>query len=245
MHLALIDASLGTPHAKRNFRREIDASLTVYEANEGEIPPPIGDPSPIQTDAGPVQSFDGVIISGSQSSVYDDDRPWIRRLSQWIEGAIADELPLLGVCWGHQLLAQVLGGTVKGGSYELGYVQVRQEEPDPIWANIPNPFTVFATHSDHVVELPPDATLLASNETGVQAFRRDRVYAVQFHPEYDRRTALSMIDSKTTLTDEEREAARATCTDANVRAAQAAKQVFDNFLDTVEQASTPAHTERP
>jgi GMP synthase (glutamine-hydrolysing) len=241
MHLALFDASLGTPHAKRNFRREVDATLTVYEANEGEIPPPIGDPSPIQTDEGPIQSFDGVIISGSQSSVYDDHRPWIRRLSQWAEGAIADDLPILGVCWGHQLLAQVLGGTVKGGSYELGYVQVHQEAPDPIWDGIPDPFTVFATHSDHVVELPPGATLLASNKTGVQAFRHGRTYAVQFHPEYDRRTALSMIDSKTTLPEEEKDTARATCTDENVQAARAAKGVFDNFLDAVRRGSTPAH----
>ena len=243
MHLALIDASLGTPHAKRNFRREIDAALTVYEANEGEIPPPIGDPSPIQTDDGPIQSFDGIIISGSQSSVYDEDRPWIRQLSQWTEGALADDLPILGVCWGHQLLAQVLGGTVRGGSYELGYVQVHQETDDPLWKGLPDPFTVFASHSDHVVQLPTDATLLASNETGVQAFRHGPAYAVQFHPEYDRTTGLAMIDSKTTLPEEEREAARATCTDDNVRAAQAAKQVLDNFLEHVEQqASTPARS---
>jgi GMP synthase (glutamine-hydrolysing) len=240
MHLALIDASLGTPHAKRNFRREVDATLTVYEANEGQIPPPIGEPSPVQTDEGPIQSFDGIIISGSQSSVYDEDRPWIRQLSRWTEGALADDLPILGVCWGHQLLAQVLGGTVKGGSYELGYVQVEQEVSDPIWDGIPNPFTVFATHSDHVVELPSNATLLASNETGVQAFRVGSAYAVQFHPEYDRRTALAMIDSKTTLPDDEKDAARATCTDEHVRAARPAKRVFDNFLEHVDrQASTP------
>jgi len=243
MHLALIDASLGTPHAKRNFRREVDATLTVYEANEGEIPPPIGNSAPIQTDDRPIQSFDGLIISGSQSSVYDEDRPWIRRLSRWTEGALADGLPTLGVCWGHQLLAQVLGGTVKGGAYELGYVQVRQEVADPIWDEIPDPFTVFATHSDHVVELPSDATLLASNETGVQAFRHGPAYAVQFHPEYDRQTALSMIDSKTTLSEKEKEAARATCTTENVRAARAAKRMFDNFLDHVKrQASTPARS---
>jgi len=240
MHLALIDASLGTPHAKRNFQREVDATLTVYEANEGDIPPPIGEASAIPTDEGPVQSFDGIIISGSQSSVYDENRPWIRRLSRWTEGALADDLPILGVCWGHQLLAQVLGGTVRGGSYELGYVQVEQEVDDPIWNGIPDPFTVFATHSDHVVELPPDATLLASNETGVQAFRAGPAYAVQFHPEYDRRTALAMIDSKTTLPDDEKDAARATCTDEQVRAAQPAKRVFDNFLEHVERRASTA-----
>jgi GMP synthase (glutamine-hydrolysing) len=241
MHLALIDASLGTPHAKRNFRREVDATLTVYDANEREMPPPIGEAPPIQTEEGPIPSFEGVIISGSQSSVYDDHRPWIRTLSRWTEGAIADGLPILGVCWGHQLLAQVLGGTVKGGSYELGYVQVRQEvEEAPLWDGLPDPFTVFATHSDHVVELPTDATLLASNETGVQAFRYENVYTVQFHPEYDRRTAHAMIDSKSTLSEAEKQAALDTCTDDNVAAAESATQIFDNFLDLVERTAAPA-----
>jgi GMP synthase (glutamine-hydrolysing) len=240
MHIALIDASLGTPHAQRNFTREVDADLTVYNANEGEIPPPIEDPTSAEAANGARPSFDGVIISGSQSSVYDD-RPWIRDLSRWVEGALAHEMPILGVCWGHQLLAQVLGGTVKGGSYELGYVQVEQEEPDPIWEGLPNPFTVFATHSDHVVALPPGATLLASNETGVQAFRRGSAYAVQFHPEYDLRTAKAMIDSKD-LPDDDVQAALDTCTDENVAAAQPAKQIFDNFREHVAATAPPRST---
>ncbi|PSQ96075.1 MAG: GMP synthase [Bacteroidetes bacterium SW_7_64_58] len=232
MHLALIDASLGTPHAQRNFQREVDASLTVYNTNEGKMPPPLGDPAPIQTDAGPIQSFDGVIISGSQSSVYDDHRSWIQKLSRWTEGAIADGLPILGVCWGHQLLAQILGGTVRGGSYELGYVEVNQEADDPIWNGLSDPFTAFATHSDHVVEMPPDARLLASNATGVQAFRREQVYAVQFHPEYDLQTAEAMIHSKD-LSDRALQRALDTCTEVNVEAARPATQIFDNFLEHV------------
>jgi GMP synthase (glutamine-hydrolysing) len=243
MHLALIDASLGTPHAKRNFQRDIDATLTVYDANEGEMPPPIGSPTPIQTETGSVQSFDGAIISGSQSSVYDDHRSWIRELSRWTEGAIADGLPLLGVCWGHQLLAQILGGTVRGGSYELGYVEVDQEENDPIWHGLSNPFTAFATHSDHVVTMPPDARLLASNETGVQAFRYDQVYATQFHPEYDLRTAKSMIRSKS-LSDRALQQALDTCAEANAEAARSTKQIFDNFL-VHAAATTPNATLSP
>ena len=237
MHIALIDASLGTPHAQRNFEREVDATLTVYNANEGVMPPPLGDPAPIQTDVGAIQSFDGVIVSGSQSSVYDDHRPWIQELSRWVEGAIADGLPILGVCWGHQLLAQILGGTVRGGSYELGYVEVDQEADDPLWKGLPDPFTVFATHSDHVVEMPPNARLLASNETGVQAFRHKQVYAVQFHPEYDLQTATAMINAKD-LADRDIRQALNTCTEANVEAARPAKQIFDNFL---EHASTTAY----
>lgn len=231
MHLALIDASLGTPHAERNFTREVDAAITVFNANDGEIPPPIGEPAPVRTQDGPSQAFDGVIISGSQSSVYDD-RPWIHELSRWVEGAVADGLPILGVCWGHQLLAQILGGTVEAGAYELGYVRVAQEADDPIWTNIPDPFTVFATHSDHVVSLPPGATLLAANETGIQAFRHERVYAVQFHPEYDRHTAEAMINSKD-LPADDLQAALDTCTPENVTAAKAPKQLFENFLDHV------------
>jgi len=236
MHLALFDASLGTPHASRNFQREIDASLSVFHVNQGEMPPPVGRPE----DSSPPASFDGAIISGSQSSVYDD-RPWIQEFSRWVEGAIADGLPILGVCWGHQLLAQILGGTVKGGSYELGYVTVTQEADDPIWTDIPNPFTVFATHSDHVVALPPGATLLAANETGIQSFRHERVYAVQFHPEYDRHTAEAMINSKD-LADEDLQAALDTCTPENVAAAKAPKQLFDNFLDHVATTGPEAST---
>ncbi len=233
MHLALFDASLGTPHASRNFKRELDASLSIFQVNQGEMPPPVGAPD--------TPSFDGAIISGSQSSVYDD-RPWIQEFSRWVEGAIADGLPLLGVCWGHQLLAQILGGTVKGGEYELGYVRVNQEAEDPIWAGIPDPFTVFATHSDHVVALPPDATLLATNDTGIQAFRHEQVYAVQFHPEYDRQTAEAMINSKD-LPADDLQAALDTCTPEHVAAAQAPKQLFDNFLDHVasrDPQSSPA-----
>jgi len=242
MHLALIDASLGTPHAQRNFQREVDASLTVYNANQGEMPPPIGNPSPIQTEEGPIHSFDGVIISGSQSSVYDDHRPWIRELSQWVEGAIADGRPILGVCWGHQLLAQILGGTVRGGAYELGYVEVTQEVDDPIWSGLPDPFTVFATHSDHVVEMPPNARLLASNETGVQAFRHEQIYAVQFHPEYDLQTAKAMIHSKD-LSEQAIQRALDTCTETNVEAARPAPQIFDNFL--AHAAATSADAPSP
>lgn len=236
MQLALLDASLGTPHAKRNFAREVDASLTIYDVNDGHLPPRVTDPAPIQTETGAISSFDGVIVSGSQSSVYED-QPWIHELSAWTEEALSHGKPVLGVCWGHQLLAQVLGGTVEGGSYELGYVEVNQVKDDPLLEGLPDPFTVFATHSDHVIDLPAGADLLASNETGIQAFRYQQAYAVQFHPEYDLRTAKAMIGSKE-LPQSDLEEALATCTEANVAAARTPKRIFDNFLEHVATAST-------
>jgi len=236
MHFAVVDASLGTPHAERNFRRELEerlnVTLTVFQANEGEIPPPIADPETAEAaEAGMAPPFDAAIISGSQSSVYHDE-PWIAELATWARSAHAADLPMLGVCWGHQLLAEVLGGRVEGGDYELGYTEITQTTDDPLFRDIPSPFTAFATHSDHVVEMPPDATLLAKNDTGVQAFKQGRAYAVQFHPEYDLRTAEAMIESKD-LPAHDIQRALATCTAENVRKANVAKTIFRNFHDLV------------
>ena len=235
LHYALLDASLGTDHAKRNFERETDATLSVFEVNRGELPPPLADADTVQGEAGVAAPFDAVIISGSQSSVYHDE-DWIAELATWVRSAIAADLPILGVCWGHQLLAEVLGGTVEGGNYELGYITVDHVPvdgaSDPILDGIPDPFTVFATHSDHVVEMPPDATVIAENDVGVQAFRQDTIYATQFHPEYDLRTAEDMIHSKD-LPMRDIQQALDTCTTENVRTSQATKQIFANFRDLV------------
>jgi GMP synthase (glutamine-hydrolysing) len=236
--IALLDASLGTDHAERNFRREIDADLAVYNVNRGEMPASLAPSGAGGADA--PAPFDAAIITGSQSSVYDD-RPWIAPLKERVRQGLAAGLPTLGVCWGHQLLAEVLGGRVEGGDYELGYVEVEQVHDDPIFEGIPDPFTVFATHSDHVVEMPPEATVLARNPVGVQAFRQGRAYATQFHPEYDLQTARSMIESKD-LPASRLDTAHATCTDANVEAARAPKRLFDNFCafaESVARASSP------
>ena len=233
LHYALLDASLGTPHAKRNFERETDATLSVFDVNEGELPPPVADPR-ASGDAGMPSPFDAVIISGSQSSVYHDE-PWIAELTTWVRGAIEAELPILGVCWGHQLLAQIMGGTVEHrGEYELGYVEVEQVVRDPLFDGIPNPFTVFATHADEVMDVPDDVTVIARNEAGIQAFRKNRIYGVQFHPEYDMRTAEDMIRRKDISMRAMQDALQSVTQD-NVKAAQQPKKIFANFLDFVQE----------
>ncbi len=233
-HLALIDASLGNTHAQRNFTREVDATLTIFRASAGEIPQPIAS----EEDAKPAEArvappFDGVIISGSQSSVYHDE-PWMAELATWVRGAIEADLPVLGVCWGHQLLAQMLGGTVEDrGAYELGYVEVDQVEDDPLFDGIPDPFVAFATHSDEVTALPDDVTVLARNEAGIQVFRKGRTYGVQFHPEYDMRTAEDMIQRKDISMRAVQDALDSVSSN-NVEAAQQTKQLFTNFLNRVQ-----------
>jgi GMP synthase (glutamine-hydrolysing) len=221
--IAIVDASIGDTPAERNLTREIDAETSVFKPSEGEIPPPA---------ASGVRRYDGVVISGSQTSVYED-LDWIHELTSWVRGVHRADVPVLGICWGHQFLAQALGGRVVDvGEHELGYHTVSRVGEDPLFAGIPESFTAFESHSDRVAELPSGAIELARNDAALQAFRLGSTYGVQFHPEYDRRTAEWVVDNKD-LTEARLRAVRAGITDEAVAAAREAARVFDNFLALV------------
>lgn len=222
--IAVLDASLGDTPAERNLTREIDVTTTVFKVSDGEFPPAVDGDWP----------FDGIVISGSQSSVYED-RSWIARLTEWFRTAQTALVPALGICWGHQFIAQALGGRVVAmDEYELGYTTIDRYGPDPVMAQIPASFVAFETHSDRVAELPPGAVPLAGNATGVQAFRAGTAVGVQFHPEYDRRTAEMVTQRKESVSEERIEAVLADITERRVAEAEAAKRVFDGFVDYVD-----------
>ena len=217
--LAVIDASIGETPAESNLRRELNANVTVYKLSEGEFPPSV---------SAAEWGFDGVIISGSQTSVYED-RDWIHEATEWIRRVHRADIPILGVCWGHQFLAQALGGRVVDmGEYELGYERIARLGDDPLFEGLPEEFTSFETHSDRVAEVPPGAATLARNDYGVQAFRVGSTYGVQFHPEYDRETAVWVTEGKD-LPDERIRSVLDGITDESVEAARASKRIFDNF----------------
>ena len=218
--IAIIDASLGETPAERNLTRALDAETRVFKSSDGDIPP-----RPSQRN----WSYDGVVLSGSQTSVYED-RDWIHDLTSWVRDLHRADVPVLGICWGHQFLAQSLGGRVVDmGEHELGYRTVERRGEDPLFTDVPSSFTAFQTHSDRVAELPPGAVELARNGFGVQAFRHGARYGVQFHPEYDRETAEWVIGNKD-LSDDRRAAVLGTITDETVASARDATRVFDNFL---------------
>ncbi|MFT4944146.1 MAG: GMP synthase (glutamine-hydrolyzing) [Halovenus sp.] len=225
----VVDASVGETPAERNLTREIDAETPVYKPPAGELPPPV---------AGG-QCFDGVVVSGSQTAVYED-RDWIHRLTAWVRDVHAADIPVLGICWGHQLLAQALGGRVVAmDEHELGYRTVERAAEDALFAGIPASFTAFQTHSDRVAELPPGARELATNDYGTQAFRLDSSYGVQFHPEYDLETAEWVLEKKS-LSAETRHAVEAGLTEENATAARDVARVFDSLLTLVGE-----HSRRP
>ncbi|QSG05555.1 type 1 glutamine amidotransferase [Halapricum desulfuricans] len=221
VEFALLDASVGETPVRRNFRRELQGEVTVFEVSEGELPP---DPGAFP--------FDGAIISGSQCSAYDD-RAWIADVEDWARTAHEAGIPMLGVCWGHQLLAEALGGRVEAmGERELGYRTVRRAGASQLFNGVSRTFTAFETHTDAVVELPGDARVIARNDAALQGFQLGRTYGVQFHPEYDLEAARWVIEGKD-ISDEQKHAALETVTEDNHAAAAQARLVFENFRRVV------------
>jgi len=228
--IAIVDASVGDTEAERNLTREIAAETVVYKASEGDRPP-----LPTLRE----QAIDGVVISGSQTSVYDD-HDWIHELTAWVRTLKRAAVPMLGICWGHQFLAQAFGGRVVDmGEYEIGYREIEHRGSSRLFEGIDTPMTAFETHSDRVAELPSGAIELARNEYGIQAFRLGASYGVQFHPEYDRKTVEWILESKQ-FDDDTHRAAAATITDESVNAARDTAALFDTFCDIVA-----GHTRQP
>lgn len=233
LRFALLQAAHNNPHTTRNFRRELDADLVEFDVNSGQLPPA-------------TENFDAIVVTGSRASVYWDET-WIEPLVEFVAEAAEAGLPTLGVCYGHQVVATALGGRVAGmDEFELGYNEIQQVNDDPLFAGIDEQFTAFTTHGDHVVELPPGATLVAKNEYAIHSFRKGNAWGVQFHPEYDMETAREIANRKRDrLGDERVESALAEITPANYAAACETKQLFGNFTQYVRQTTTDRRTELP
>jgi GMP synthase (glutamine-hydrolysing) len=123
----------------------------------------------------------GVILSGGPASVYDPGAP---RLPAFV---LDLEVPILGICYGMQLLAQALGGRVeRAARREFGPATVRVTEAVSLFAGLPPTLPVWMSHGDTVVELPGGFEKLAESDTCHFAAAADtdrKIYALQFHPE--------------------------------------------------------------
>jgi len=230
--IALLNAAHDGEDNRRNFRRELDADLVEYDVTERELPDTF--------------AFDGCLVTGSRASVYWDE-PWIRDLEAWVRDAVDHDIAFLGVCFGHQLLAHALGGTVEPmDEYEIGYRTVEHDGENALLAGVDESFTVFTTHSDRVAEVPPGATTFAENDYGVHGFRKGNVFSVQFHPEYDPETAETVTKGKDgQLSNERIEAVLDGVTEENYRAACEAKRLFDNFTEFATSRTRDAAASPP
>lgn len=133
----------------------------------------------------------GIAITGSHAMV-TDHADWNERTSEWLAGAVERNIPMLGICYGHQLLAYALGGKVTNNpnGLEFGTAEVTLTEAapsDPLFSFLPAKVFFQVSHTQSVIQLPPGAELLAYNKMDENhAFRiGDACWGVQFHPEFD------------------------------------------------------------
>lgn len=134
------------------------------------------------------RSVDGVFITGSPSSV-TEQTSWMTSAQDYVKRLVDDRIPVLGICFGHQLLAAALGGRVARNprGREMGTVRVEVGIADRIVGEM-GPIVANATHVDSVVELPEGAEVLGRTALEPHAAVRfeESAWGVQFHPEIDR-----------------------------------------------------------
>jgi GMP synthase (glutamine-hydrolysing) len=139
------------------------------------------DVAPSETPASALAGRKGVIISGGPSSVYDPASPTID------PALLSSGVPVFGICYGQQLMAHLLRGSVqKGDQGEYGLAQLDISATDTIFRGIQGRQQVWMSHRDLVVKAPAGFEVLASTETcpiAAMASPERRLFAVQFHPE--------------------------------------------------------------
>jgi GMP synthase (glutamine-hydrolysing) len=149
-----------------------------------------------------VDEIHGIVITGSVKMV-TDRWPWSERAALWLRGAVQAGQPILGICYGHQLLAHALGGTVAPDTRgrEIGTVDIEltsAASEDPLFGDAPARFAAQATHCESVVALPEGAVLLgSSSHTPIHAFRVGRcAWGVQFHPEFGPEVLIAYVRAR-------------------------------------------------
>ncbi|ATW26509.1 glutamine amidotransferase [Candidatus Formimonas warabiya] len=150
------------------------------------------------------EDVSAVIITGSHSMVTDNE-DWSLDLCTWVKSNRWRNIPTLGICYGHQLIARAFGGEVgyHPGGKELGTVKIALTEEgirDPLLGVLPEVFEGHVTHAQTVWELPPRARILARNDfERHQAFVIDDcIWGVQFHPEFNAGITLGYLEEQKT-----------------------------------------------
>lgn len=142
----------------------------------------------------------GAVITGSGAMVTDREA-WSENTAAWLRNAMDSELPMFGVCYGHQLLAHALGGTVGWlpSGREIGTQPIRRSgHQDKLLDGMPVSFPAHTTHRQSVLEAPREARVLARSEADPHQILRYGTNAIstQFHPEFSTRFMRAYLRSR-------------------------------------------------
>jgi len=153
------------------------AHLITRRVRERGVYAEVVQPEDLET-AAEAPDVKAIILSGGPSSVYQEGAPDVS------DKIFHLDKPILGICYGHQLIARKLGGVVMRGKGEYGRTLMRLLERDPVFDGWNAEEIVWMSHEDYVKEPPPGFVVLAVSENGyIAAMRKGHIYGVQFHPE--------------------------------------------------------------
>ena len=133
---------------------------------------------------------DAVLITGSSAGVYDNHLSWMEPLRQFIRAAYAAKTPMLGICFGHQIVADALGGDVRKSEKGWGlgrHVYDVKSRPAPIGGSLPE-FAIACSHQDQVIVPPAEAEVFLSSDFTPNAglmYRNGAAMSLQPHPEFE------------------------------------------------------------
>jgi GMP synthase-like glutamine amidotransferase len=195
MRVLIIDNTIdpdswGSPDLRHVTSRVTGTTLVVRRSPPRDLPS-----SP--------HGFDRVIVSGSKTSVLEDS-PWIEELHDFVRKTLDENIPYLGVCFGHQTLARVLGGKntcQRSKTPEIGWTRIHVTDTMPLFEGLPSTFYSFSSHFDEIASLPAPLRAVAhSDHCAIQAcYLPGRpVYGIQFHPERDVSSAEHTFAAKKT-----------------------------------------------
>ncbi len=167
--------------------------VTVFEVNVvgGDLP-------------GTATEADAWLVTGSRHGVYDG-LPWIDPLKDFLRQSYAARIPLIGICFGHQIIAEALGGRAEKfhGGWGLGVNEYNAHPELPEWArSLAGGWSGYAVHQDQVTEVPPGARVIGSSDFCSNAAliygpeHAPLALSVQPHPEFNRDFVADVIDAR-------------------------------------------------
>jgi len=180
-----------------NLTSELDLEVAVYDLTANHFP--------ISLDA-----CDAYLITGSRYGVYDiDEVLWLQKAKDLVVKLYEAQIPTIGICFGHQLLADSLGGKVekaqdKGWGVGVHSWQIKDQKS---WMgdHSLSEFSLLASHQDQVVKLPAGATLIAGSDfCPIASFQKgETILSFQGHPEFSNEYLSNLIDKRLTRIGEE------------------------------------------